>query len=131
LMERNDRIPRSRALHDLAFNVLFERAKLDVSQGELALRSGVSRPTISRIEREAGDVGVESVQRLANVFGVTVAKLFDPGFQGDFVDDDEILRRASDPPSEFVDAAAADRAFEEAKRAVPRYRKGARPRVAR
>jgi len=125
-MERNDAMPRSRALHDLAINVLFERAKSDISQGELALRSGVSRPTISRIEREAGDVGVESIQRLADAFGVTVAKLFDPGFQGDFVDDAEILRRAADPDSEFVDAEAFDRAFKEAKSPAPRYRKRGR-----
>ena len=37
-----------------------------------------SRPTVSRIERAATDVGVEVVQRIADALGVAVSELFVP-----------------------------------------------------
>lgn len=82
------------ALEILRVNLIVERAHARLSQTELAERAGVARPTVSRIERAAGDVGVGVVQRIATALGVTVASLFDPVVT-EPADDDEIARRAA------------------------------------
>lgn len=90
----------ARALEDLRVNVIVERARARLSQTDLAERAGVARPTISRIERAVGDVGIEVVQRIADALGVTVASLFVPPSTAQ-VDDDELARRAAAPASEY------------------------------
>ncbi len=67
-------------------NLIFVRAQARFSQGELAQRAGVSRPTISRIERAEADVGIDVLSRLAGALGVDIARLFRPDFKG-VVDD--------------------------------------------
>jgi transcriptional regulator with XRE-family HTH domain len=88
------------ALEILRVNLIVERARARLSQTELAERAGVARPTISRIERAVGDVGVQVVDRIATTLGITVASLFDP-VDTEPADDDEIARRAAAPRSEF------------------------------
>jgi transcriptional regulator with XRE-family HTH domain len=93
------RAPES-ALEILRINLVVERAHARLSQTELAERAGVARPTISRIERAVGDVGINVVDRIAAALGVTIASLFEP-VDMEPVDDDEIARRAAAPASEF------------------------------
>jgi transcriptional regulator with XRE-family HTH domain len=122
---------RAPALEALRVNVIVGRAKARLSQDELATRANVSRPTISRIERAAGDVGIEIVQRIADALNTSVADLFVPVGE-DRVDDAELARRAATPKEEFVDARALLEALDEADdaptREIRRYsRRGRRP----
>jgi len=97
----------------LRANLIIERARSRISQQQLAERSGVSRPTISRIERAAGDVTLDVIERLARALHVPVHALFTPPPQGP-TSRAEIERRATAPDSEFVDADAFDAALDEA-----------------
>jgi putative molybdopterin biosynthesis protein len=123
------------ALEALRINVIVARARVRLSQEQLALRAGVSRPTISRIERASGDVGVEVVQRIADALGTTVSDLFVCEGE-DNPSEDEILRRASAPASEFVDARAFLAALDEADGRtagveMERYSRAGRPPLSR
>jgi len=109
-------LPALTAREVLRSNVIFGRAKARVSQEELAERSGVSRPTISRIERAQGDVGIDIVERIANALGVTVASLFVPARAG-----------VDDPDSEYVDARDFLHALDEADGNLGRYSRAGRP----
>ena len=103
------------------------------SQEDLAQRAGISRPTVSRIERGVGDVGIDVVQRIADALGVAVSDLFVPPRSGR-VDDDELARRAADPADEFIDVRALLTAVDEAAGAPldeQRYSRAGRPPVAR
>src|SRR5665213_595079 len=108
------------ALEALRVNVIVGRARFRLSQSELATLAGVSRPTISRIERASGDVGVEIVGRIAAALKTTVSEIFylDRSYE---VDDDEILRRSRAPDSEFIDAEDLFKALAEADRPIERY----------
>jgi transcriptional regulator with XRE-family HTH domain len=119
------------ALEDLRVNLIVERAKARFSQEDLAARSGVGRATISRIERAAGDVGVEVVDRLAAALGTTVHDLFAPTAEVDQPDDAELARRAEAPDDEFIDADAVLVAVDEAAGRLERYSRAGRPPVAR
>lgn len=123
---------RAPALEALRVNTIVGRAIARISQQELAERAGLSRPTISRIERGAtGDVGIETVERIAGVLGVTVADLFIPVTE-DRWDDDELLRRAATDRAEFIDARALLEAVDEAAgRPIKRYSRAGRPSVVR
>jgi transcriptional regulator with XRE-family HTH domain len=113
------------ALELLRVNLIVERARARLSQTELAERAGVARPTISRIERAVGDVGIEVVQRIATALGITVASLFEP-VDMEPADDDEIARRAAAPRSEYGDVrdllAALDESAAAAISSEPRER---------
>jgi transcriptional regulator with XRE-family HTH domain len=119
------------ALEFLRVNLIWERARARISQEELAKRSGVSRPTISRIERASADVGIGVVQRIADALGVSVAKLFDEPIGDDNVDDvsdAELARRLADGPENFVEADALLAAIDEAAgRPRERYSRAGRP----
>ncbi|HEY0396533.1 MAG TPA: helix-turn-helix transcriptional regulator [Candidatus Elarobacter sp.] len=122
---------RSPALEALRVNVVVGRARCRLSQSQLAERAGVSRPTISRIERGSGDVGVDVVQRIADALDVSVAQLFEPTTD-ELVDDDELVRRAATPADQFIDADALFDAIDEAAgRPIRRYSRAGRPRMAR
>jgi transcriptional regulator with XRE-family HTH domain len=115
------------AVEILRVNVIVGRAKAKLSQEQLAKRSGVSRPTISRIERAVGDVGIEVVERIAHTLGTSIGQLFVPARESP-VDDSEIARRMADPESEFIDARDFLAALDEA--AEPeRYSRAGRPRM--
>ncbi len=122
---------RAPALEALRVNVIVERARARLSQEDLARRSGVARPTISRIERGVGDVGIEVVQRLADALGVTVAELFAPVGRSS-VDDAELERRAGADDDAFLDARVfLDAVDEAAERPTQRYSRAGRPPVVR
>lgn len=123
---------RTPALEAIRDNLIFERAKRRFSQQLLAERSGVGRATISRLEcGTADDVGIRTIQSLADALEISIDRLFrwrDPSAP---VDDDEILRRSRDPESEFVDAHDLLEAIEEAETYVERYSKAGRPAISR
>jgi len=52
------------------------RARLDLTQEDLAERVGVTRQTINAIEKERYDPSLELAFKLANVFGVKIEELF-------------------------------------------------------
>jgi transcriptional regulator with XRE-family HTH domain len=116
----------------ISHNLLFERARARLSQAELAQRSGVARPTISRIENGTGDVSVGTLDRLAAVLGISVARLFiETDLDLGPVGDDELLRRAHQPDSEYVDADDLSAALADAERHGLRYSHAGRPSMAR
>lgn len=121
---------RAPAREALRVNTIVGRARKRLSQADLAERAGVSRPTISRIERATADVGIDVVQRIADALDVTVAELFVPPSR-DPVDDAELARRAASPASEFIDEEDLFRTLDEAAGPpVERYSRAGRPRVA-
>src|SRR5438045_8661921 len=56
--------------------VRFQRDRLGISQEELAGRAGLHRTYISDVERGARNVSLESIHRLANALGTSLANLF-------------------------------------------------------
>jgi len=52
------------------------RARLDLTQEDLADRAGVTRQTINAIEKERYDPSLELAFKLANIFGVKIEELF-------------------------------------------------------
>lgn len=122
---------RSSALESLGINVIVLRAHKRFSQTDLAKRSGVSRVTISRIERGEGDPRLGVLSAIANALGATVAELLIVRPE-QVVDDAEIARRAKDGLEGSVDAWDLLAAVEEAGGGNPeRYSKRGRPRVER
>jgi transcriptional regulator with XRE-family HTH domain len=126
---------RAPALEALRVNVVVGRARARLSQDELAERAGISRPTLSRIERgTAGDVGIGTVDRLARALGVPIAELFVPA-SASLVDDAELARRAAIPAEERVDArallAVLDEAADRPANRIERYSRAGRPPMAR
>lgn len=53
-----------------------QRAKLGINQGELGKLAGVSRQTISSIERGEYNPSITLVLKLSNIFGVPVEEIF-------------------------------------------------------
>ena len=57
-------------------NIKEERAKLDITQQQLADKTGVSRQTINSIEAERYIPSTALAIKISNVFKTTVNKLF-------------------------------------------------------
>lgn len=53
-----------------------QRAKLGINQGELGKLAGVSRQTISSIERGEYNPSITLVLKLSKIFGVPVEEIF-------------------------------------------------------
>ena len=118
------------ALEVLSGNVIIARARLRLSQVDLAERSGLSRATVSKIENGIGDVNVGTLEQLADGLGCDIGALFaheDAGVVGD----DELARRAVASEAEFVDARDILDAVEEAGGRSRRYSRAGRPRLER
>ena len=125
----------SPAVEALRVNVVVERAIARLSQAQLAERAGISRPTLSKIERGvAPDVSIGIIQRIADALGVPITHLLAPLPDMHRVEtDEEIAQRmelATD--ADFVDADVLIAAIKEAD-AIPRkrYSNAGRPRLAR
>ncbi|MCD4714053.1 MAG: helix-turn-helix transcriptional regulator [Clostridiales bacterium] len=54
-----------------------QRAKLGINQGELGQLTGVSRQTISSIERGEYNPSITLVLKLAKIFNTTVEEMFE------------------------------------------------------
>lgn len=61
----------------LANRVKMHRARLDLTQEQLAALAGVSRQAIHAIERGKADPSVSLALRLARIFGLKVDELFE------------------------------------------------------
>ena len=125
----------SPAVEALRVNVVVERAIARLSQAQLAERAGISRPTLSKIERGvAPDVSIGIIQRIADALGTSVADLLVPPPDMDRVESDEEIahRMATATAADFVPARVLLAAIDEAD-APPRkrYSNAGRPRVAR
>jgi transcriptional regulator with XRE-family HTH domain len=106
---------RTPAKETLRHNVILRRAKAEISQEELAQRSGVSRAWISRIESGTADVGLDVLDRLAIAFDLAVADLLtELDDDAKEVDEDELVRRAAAPRSERIGARSLLDAIDEA-----------------
>ena len=125
----------SPAVEALSVNVVVARAFARLSQAQLAERAGISRPTLSKIERGvAPDVSIGIIQRIADALGTSVADLLVPPPDMDRVESDEEIahRMATATAADFVDVDVLLAAIDEAD-AVPhkRYSNAGRPRLAR
>jgi transcriptional regulator with XRE-family HTH domain len=125
----------SPAVEALRVNVVVERAIARLSQAQLAERAGISRPTLSKIERGvAPDVSIGIIQRIADALGTSVADLLVPPPDVHRVETDEEIaqRMATATAADFVPARVLLAAIDEAN-ATPRkrYSNAGRPRVAR
>ena len=57
-------------------NLKMHRARIGINQGELGKLAGVSRQTISSIERGEYNPSITLVLKLANIFEVQVEEIF-------------------------------------------------------
>ena len=120
---------RSPASQDVRINVITSRAKRKLSQTSLAALAGISRGTLSNIERGESNVTVDVLERIAIALDVPLSSLFEPVDYRQ-ADDDELARRAADPTEHFVDARVALQTVEEAAgrpAEVERYSRAGRP----
>lgn len=62
-----------------------QRAKLGINQGELGQLAGVSRQTISSIERGEYNPSITLVLKLAKIFNTTVEEMFE--YEEDEIDE--------------------------------------------
>jgi transcriptional regulator with XRE-family HTH domain len=67
--------PQARAL--LAANVQALRLAAGTTQEKLAETSGMHRTYVSHVERQLANVTIDNVQKLADVLGVPVTRLFE------------------------------------------------------
>lgn len=58
------------------YNIKKYRQAMGWSQRQLSKRSGISQTTISRLERQEGDVSLMSICQLSVALGIPVDKLF-------------------------------------------------------
>ncbi|MCB1221398.1 MAG: helix-turn-helix transcriptional regulator [Planctomycetales bacterium] len=65
--------------------IRMHRARLDMTQEQLARAIGVSRQTIHAVERGKADPSVTLAMRMADIFGLSVDELFqlEDGNDGD------------------------------------------------
>jgi transcriptional regulator with XRE-family HTH domain len=61
-----------------AANLRRLRRLSDVTQEELALRSGLDRSYLSSVEQGAINIGIDNMGRLAEALGVQLHQLLDP-----------------------------------------------------
>jgi len=119
---------RAAARDALRSNVLFGRARLRLSQANLAERAGISRPVVSEIEQGKGNVTLDVLERIAAALETTAARLLTPVQRG--ASDEHIARRRKDGPEAFVDArdfiATIDESDDAAGKPAARYSKRGR-----
>ncbi len=59
----------------LAANLRAARAKLGISQEELADRAGINRTFVGSVERRERNISLDNIERLAVALGMDVAEL--------------------------------------------------------
>lgn len=120
--------PPSREL--LSGNLIFERARAGLSQTGLADAAGLSRQTISEIERGATNPSLDVIDRIIDALGITIDRLFVLHSSG-VVDDVELEQRRASGREDTVDAFEALDAIEEAAGRPRRFSNAGRPRMGR
>lgn len=63
---------------NLSLNITHLREKKGWSKRELARRIGTHHPVIIRWEQPVAPITIDSVEKLADVFGVSICDLFSP-----------------------------------------------------
>jgi transcriptional regulator with XRE-family HTH domain len=101
------------ARESIRANLIVARAKARLTQARLADAAGVTRQTISDLERGAVNISIDVLDRIARALNIEVRGLFAPPFTG-VVDAGEIARRRAAPRSEFISARAVHSAIREA-----------------
>ena len=115
----------------LGGNLIFERARAGLSQTALANAAGVTRQTISEIERAATNPTIDVLDKIVSALGISIARLFVQHVSG-LVDDDELIRRRASGRDDTVDARTLlDAVDEAAGRSPRRYSPAGRPRLGR
>lgn len=115
----------------LSANLIIARARARMSQAALAEAAGVTRQTISDIERSATNATLDVLDKIVDALGISIDRLFTPPFSG-VANDDELLRRRASPREENVDARDLLVAIDEAAgRPTKGYSAAGRPRVRR
>lgn len=113
----------------LSGNLIVARARARLSQAALAEAAGVTRQTISDIERGAANVTLDVLDKIVGALGIAIDRLFEPPFTG-VVDEAELLRRRNTARDQFVDARDLHAAIDEAAgRRKSGYRASRRPRI--
>ena len=64
----------------LADNLISFRKYENISQEELAFRTGVNKDTISLIERQLCNVRLDTLEKLVAYIGLTLSEFFTEGF---------------------------------------------------
>lgn len=64
----------------IGIKIKLERTKLGISQEELAERANLNKNTIGLIERGEQSPSVDTVQAIADAFGLTLQQMFDFNF---------------------------------------------------
>ena len=116
----------------LARNVILLRAHKGVSQAALAESAGLSRTTISNLERGEGSPTYNVMRRIAFALDVKVGALLEERQFPERVSDEEIARLAEgSPSSEGIDPRMLAIAVDEAAgHSLHRYSPAGRPRAA-
>jgi putative transcriptional regulator len=115
----------------LARNVIIYRARRELSQTALAEKAGVSRATVSGIERCVADPATSIVSKIAEVLGTSLHELFLNDMPPETASDEELAQLAKTAGDDAVDAHALIVAIDEAAEHSPeRYSRAGRPRVA-
>jgi transcriptional regulator with XRE-family HTH domain len=108
------------ALGALSTNVVVYRAQKRLSQIQLAGKSGVSRPVVSKIEQGVASPSLETLSKIASALGRSIADLFEPLYMGP-VSDEEIRREiASGISDDDIDVDFLLKAIDETKQTTPR-----------
>ena len=89
----------------LVENLIFERARAGLSQTALAKAAGVTRQTISEIERAGTNPTIDILDRIISALGISMERLFVQHVSG-LVDDEELARRRASGRDDTVDARA-------------------------
>jgi len=101
------------ARQNIRENLIVARARARLTQARLADASGVTRQTISDLERGTVNISIDVLDRIARALDIEIRQLFTPPFTGR-VDAAEISRRRALPRSESVDADALFAVLDEA-----------------
>ena len=62
----------------LAINVIRERGKREWSQEALAFEAGLHRTFIAHVERQARNISIDNIEKIASALGVRVDELLAP-----------------------------------------------------
>lgn len=118
----------------LAKNVIVARARTQCSQAALAQKAGVTRATISNLERAFGSTSLETICRVAYALDTSVCALFTATAPA-AVSDDDLEASAARAREGAVNAhhllAALDETDDEGGVEIERYSRAGRPATAR
>lgn len=62
----------------LAINLIRHRARLGLSQEALAFEAGLHRTFIAHVERQARNISIDNIEKIAVALGVAVYELLTP-----------------------------------------------------